>query len=194
MAPSIVLEAENGAFDLSRLPDDPPLSHSPRKKPPTVTGASHRKAPEPEEDDEWVKVSKDECYGPEEVTAARLKDEGNERFRGGDYEGATAKYTEALAQAGEDSDASAFRAAVYANRAAAHAKMGDNVAVVADCGSCLKIDRVYTKALVRRAAALEQLGHRREAIADLQAALDLEPALPRVKASLKRLKDQLASE
>ncbi|KAH8092296.1 hypothetical protein JL720_5264 [Aureococcus anophagefferens] len=60
-----------------------------------------------------------------------------------------------------------------------------------DDGSCLALEGAYVKALVRRANALEKLGHRLEAIEDLEAALAADvrgPALAKAKADLVRLR------
>ncbi|KAH8051812.1 iron ascorbate-dependent oxidoreductase [Aureococcus anophagefferens] len=57
--------------------------------------------------------------------------------------------------------------------------------VVTDCSSCLALEGAYVKALVRRANALEKLGHRLEAIEDLEAALAADvrgPALAKAMA------------
>lgn len=194
---TVVLEAENGGFDLGKLPPhnldlpSPPARRPPRKVPaeesPRAAPPAIAPAPivaEEDEDDDWVKVNAWDA-APGEVAAARYKDSGNARFRAGRYKAAIADYGAALDAA--PGDATALRAVVLANRAAAHSKLKDDAAVVADCGACLVIDAKYTKALVRRATALANLGKPKEAAADLVAALALEPELTRVKEALKRL-------
>ena len=183
---AVVLEADvNGFFDLDKAPGPARGARAPKGRR-TPTGVPKAAAPAgPDEDDEWVKVASWEW---EASPAAELKDLGNEAFRAGDYAGAIAKYSAALDEA---PDAPEGKAALYANRAAAHAKRGSHVAVVTDCSSCLALEGAYVKALVRRANALEKLGHRLEAIEDLEAALAADvrgPALAKAKADLVRLR------
>ena len=159
---TVVLEADaQGAFDLDKIKaPPPPLSSKQRRaaapqraarEPPSVSAAASAGCgggAGRDEDDEWVKVSR---WDAGEATAASLKEQGNEAFRTGDFDGAIAKYTEALDQAGDD--APSAKAAIFANRAAAHAKNGNAVSVVSDCGACLALESTYVKALVRRAVS-----------------------------------------
>ena len=99
------------------------------------------------------------------------KELGNEAFKEKNLDEAVLQYTRGLERC-QGTAQTEERSKLLANRSAAHAKRGSHVAVVTDCSSCLALEGAYVKALVRRANALEKLGHRLEAIEDLEAAPD----------------------
>jgi tetratricopeptide (TPR) repeat protein len=100
---------------------------------------------------------KDAPSEPTSVSAASAhKDRGNALFRVGDFAGAEAAYSAAVAA---DSSAAAF----YANRAAARLKLGAHEDALQDADAALALDPAHARARHRRAAALAKLGPSRAA-------------------------------
>ncbi len=100
---------------------------------------------------------KDAPSEPTSVSAASAhKDRGNALFRVGDFAGAEAAYSAAVAA---DSSAAAF----YANRAAARLKLGAHENALQDADAALALDPAHARARHRRAAALAKLGPSRAA-------------------------------
>ena len=91
------------------------------------------------------------------ASASAHKDRGNALFRAGDYAGAESAYSAAIAA--DPTNASAF----YANRAAAHLKLGAHDAALRDAEDALALDPGHARARHRRAAALAALGPSRAA-------------------------------
>ena len=115
--------------------------------------------------------------------AAAAKATGDAFFRAKAYDKAIGAYTLAL-------EAAPGCAAVLRNRAAAHEKLQKWSAVEADAAASLKADAaagepVSAKALLRRAAALQQLSRAEDAIAAYTDALELNP--PNAEAIKKAL-------
>jgi tetratricopeptide (TPR) repeat protein len=95
--------------------------------------------------------------------ALGYKEEGNRHFGAGEYETAVAAYTEALRYIPREPAHDGSRAVFFANRAACHLHTGDAKAALYDCDRAVEANPGYTKALARRAAALERLGKLEEA-------------------------------
>jgi small glutamine-rich tetratricopeptide repeat-containing protein alpha len=76
------------------------------------------------------------------VKAEELKKEGNKLLSAKDFEGAIAKYTEAIAA--DDSNA-----VYFANRAAAYSQAGKHDLAAADAKHALKVNPDYSKAYSR---------------------------------------------
>ena len=91
------------------------------------------------------------------ASASAHKDRGNALFRAGDYAGAESAYSAAIAA--DPTNAAAF----YANRAAAHLKLGAHDAALRDAEDALALDPGHARARHRRAAALAALGPSRAA-------------------------------
>ena len=91
------------------------------------------------------------------ASASAHKDRGNALFRAGDYAGAESAYSAAIAA--DPTNAAAF----YANRAAAHLKLGAHDAALRDAEDALALDPEHARARHRRAAALAALGPPRAA-------------------------------
>lgn len=87
------------------------------------------------------------------VTA--IKDAGNASYKSGDYAGAAAKYSEALAVAPS--------ATLLLNRAAAFTQLGRWEEVLDDCAEARKLDPSSAKAYARGAGAALKLGRLDEA-------------------------------
>lgn len=101
-----------------------------------------------------------------------LKAEANQKYVASQLEEAISIYTQALEvcplRFKED------RAILYANRAAAKRKMGDNELALEDCNESLSHNPVYLKALLRRAQLFEELDKPHESIKDYQEVLKLD--------------------
>lgn len=117
-----------------------------------------------------------------------LKDKGDGLYKQGNYKGALHAYSRAI-------DLDPAIPLLWANRAAAHLKLGDAVAAVADCSQALELLRArqqrcesgaadaaevsawrkqLVRVLVRRGAAHSDLDHVLEAVADYEEALRYE--------------------
>jgi len=103
----------------------------------------------------------------------KLKEEGNEKFKSGDNEGAIAMYTRALDALEKYPKDHPDRAIFINNRAAVYLKMGDYYRCIMDCTIVLGLS-TNVKALNRRAQAYEGLGKLEDALADYKVALSLE--------------------
>ncbi|CAO2174560.1 unnamed protein product [Urochloa humidicola] len=93
-------------------------------------------------------------------TASELEHKAREAFVDDDFASAAALYTQAIA-------ASPSAAALYADRAQAHIKMGDFAAAAADAARAAELDPSMPRAHLRRAhacAKLEQYGAARAAV------------------------------
>ncbi|VEU24305.1 DEKNAAC105603 [Brettanomyces naardenensis] len=93
--------------------------------------------------------------------ASALKEKGNEFFKGKEYKTAIDYYSKALI-CKEDP-------VFYSNRSACYSALGDNESTIEDTTKALKIDPGYTKCLLRRARAYENLENYPEAMFDLTA-------------------------
>lgn len=89
-----------------------------------------------------------------ESLSQHLKTLGNKAYSNRQFEKAIGHYTKAIAAHPQ--------AVFYSNRAACYANLSKPQQVVDDCDEALKMDRVYVKALNRRAVAKEQLGNPKE--------------------------------
>lgn len=90
-----------------------------------------------------------------------LKEDGNEFFKNKSFEKAIKFYTEAL-KLNQDP-------VYYSNRSACYVGLEDYEKVVEDTTSALKLKPDYTKCLLRRSNAYEQLGNYEESMFDLTA-------------------------
>lgn len=110
----------------------------------------------PEVTDEIVsKLSKDE----KEKWALALKEKGNEYFKAKNYEKAIIYYTDAL-KCKEDH-------IFYGNRSACYYALSNYEKTIEDATSALKLKPDYSKCLLRRAHAYEDLGQYEDAMFDL---------------------------
>jgi stress-induced-phosphoprotein 1 len=107
--------------------------------------------------------------------AQNAKEEGNENFKKSQYELAIESYTQAIGCAtGEDGNE--FLASVYNNRAACHSQLHHHKKVAEDTSKSLELQPNNVKALTRRALALEALEKYKDALADVEKALLIEPS------------------
>jgi len=123
-----------------------------------------------------------------------LKTEGNELFKTGKIDQAISRYTQALAKVGNDDKGRQIAADIYANRAACYVQLYEPVKVKADCDAALKLQPNHIKALLRRGQSLESLEKYKDALADFEHALQIDPnqqmavqAAVRLRNTLRRL-------
>lgn len=90
-----------------------------------------------------------------EKLAEELKKKGNECFRNGQYQKAIEHYTEAVTSNPEN-------ALVYSNRSLAYSKLSDYPNALVDASKCVEIRPQWAKGFLRKAVALEGLGHHEE--------------------------------
>ncbi|CAL5229198.1 g12480 [Coccomyxa viridis] len=117
--------------------------------------------------------------------AETLKQEGNKLYADDDLEPAVAKYEEALRIAPEG--AKKQRAVYYANLAACHLKTKHFEDAVQDSTAALELEPEYVKALLRRAAAYEELDDLEHALADNTKIKELDPDNASASKSVQRL-------
>ena len=77
---------------------------------------------------------------------------------------------------------------LYSNRAMAYLKLVDFKSAETDCTQALALDKKNVKALLRRGTARAFMSMYKDAIADFESALVLEPANKQAKAEIKKLK------
>ncbi|EZA50236.1 mitochondrial import receptor subunit TOM70 [Ooceraea biroi] len=96
------------------------------------------------------------------------KNEGNKQFKMGNYKEAILQYEKAIEVCPKtrNKDMAIF----YQNKAAAYEQLKDYATVKQDCTIALELYPEYTKALIRRARALEKLGELEEALIDVNLA------------------------
>lgn len=132
------------------------------------------------------------------VHAAAAKEKGNAAFSAGDFRKAMVHYTMALRVTGPSSDEascdeiSAFRAALFSNRSAAHASVAMWQQALHDAQEALKIDDQCAKYWCRKGAA--QLGHGRlqDAICSYKQALEVGGNNSAAQAGLELARSKLA--
>ncbi|XP_058062233.1 mitochondrial import receptor subunit TOM70 [Anopheles bellator] len=104
--------------------------------------------------------------------ALHHKNEGNKHFRGAMYDQAIVEYTTAIDHCPKEE--ATDRATYYQNRAAAHEQLQNFRDVINDCSKAIECNPTYTKALIRRAKAYEQIKELSSALDDITAACILD--------------------
>ena len=115
--------------------------------------------------------------------AEKLKAEGNDSFKAGNYEEALVKYTRAIELADKDSEKSTY----LKNRAAVHLKKENYQKVVDDCTAALELSQNDPKALYRRCQAYEALDNVEQAYSDAKAVHNHDPKNKAIEPFLHRL-------
>ncbi|ESQ35631.1 hypothetical protein EUTSA_v10006907mg [Eutrema salsugineum] len=106
--------------------------------------------------------------------AHELKEEGNKKFQGKDFQGALEQYANALKLIPKNHP---DRAVFHSNRAACLIQMKpiDYDNVIAECSMALKVQPGFSRALLRRARALEAVGKYELALQDVNLLLETDP-------------------
>ena len=140
------------------------------------------------------------------------KDAGNKSFQAADFDGAIARYTEAVAilkrsaeaKKGVDgkttaskralnADEQALRVAALSNRAACYLKLRKFQKTIDDCDAVLKTDVTHAKALFRRCQAHKSKGMNEMAYRDVLLLLDIDASNKKALKEKRRLEKDLHS-
>ena len=100
----------------------------------------------------------------------KLKDNGNEAFKSGNYESALDNYSKALTV---DPMNKSLKSKLYFNRATVHSKLGDLQKCLEDCTKALDNDPNYLKPLLRRAKSYMELKDFENAVKDFEKAHEM---------------------
>ncbi|XP_053615261.1 small glutamine-rich tetratricopeptide repeat-containing protein alpha-like [Plodia interpunctella] len=122
---------------------------------------------------------------PDCAEAEKLKNEGNELIKAERHREALEKYSRAI-------ELDPRNSVYFCNRAAAHFKLGEHEATVADCTAALALQPDYGKAHGRLGLALTALNRHREARAAFARASQLEPDNESYKQNLRLADEYLA--
>ncbi|KAH0877346.1 hypothetical protein HID58_064740 [Brassica napus] len=106
--------------------------------------------------------------------AHELKEEGNNKFQSKDFQGALEQYADALKLVPKSHP---DRAVFHSNRAACLMQMKpiDYEKVISECSMALQVQPGFTRALLRRARALEAVGKYELAVQDVNLLLGADP-------------------
>ncbi|XP_075776391.1 sperm-associated antigen 1 isoform X1 [Pelodiscus sinensis] len=121
-------------------------------------------------------------------TAAKLKSEGNELFKNGQFGEAVAKYSEAIENVinlgvKSQDDLSIL----YSNRAACFLKEGNCSDCIQDCSRALELHPFSLKPLLRRAMAYESMERYRQAYVDYKTVLQIDSGIQAANDSINRI-------
>uniref|UniRef100_A0A8W7PA39 Tetratricopeptide repeat protein 1 n=1 Tax=Anopheles coluzzii TaxID=1518534 RepID=A0A8W7PA39_ANOCL len=122
--------------------------------------------------------------------ADELKQQGNELFKQGEHCRSLDLYTQALRLC--PLDRKEARAILYANRAAAKAKLDRKQSALEDCTKALEYNPHYLKALLRRANLYEETDKLDESLEDYRKVLELEPGNGEARSAQVRLPPKIA--
>ncbi|KAH8722516.1 hypothetical protein GQ44DRAFT_711917 [Phaeosphaeriaceae sp. PMI808] len=112
----------------------------------------------------------------------RLKSDGNASFKAGRYQQAVDTYTDALTV---DPSNKNTNSKILQNRALCNSRLKNWKAAIADCDRAIELDPSYVKARKTRAKALGESGNWDEAIRQLKAIHDANPAEPGIAKEIR---------
>ncbi|KAM6087330.1 sperm-associated antigen 1 [Chlamydotis macqueenii] len=127
--------------------------------------------------------------------AAKLKSEGNELFKSGQFGEAVLKYSEAIEYViglGEQSPDDL--SILYSNRAACYLKEGNCSDCVLDCNRALGLQPFSLKPLLRRAMANESMERYRQAYVDYKTVLQIDSSIQAANDSANRITKTLIDQ
>ncbi|KFP50911.1 Sperm-associated antigen 1, partial [Cathartes aura] len=128
-------------------------------------------------------------------TAAKLKSEGNELFKSGQFGEAVLKYSEAIEYViglGEQSPDDL--SILYSNRAACYLKEGNCSDCIQDCNRALELQPFSLKPLLRRAMANESMERYRQAYVDYKTVLQIDSSIQAANDSANRITKTLIDQ
>ncbi|CAN8183796.1 unnamed protein product [Coccothraustes coccothraustes] len=128
-------------------------------------------------------------------TAAKLKSEGNELFKSGQFGEAVLKYSEAIefvTGLGEQSPDDL--SILYSNRAACYLKEGNCSDCIQDCNRALELQPFSLKPLLRRAMANESMERYRQAYTDYKTVLQIDSSIQAANDSANRITKTLIDQ
>ncbi|XP_030821959.1 sperm-associated antigen 1 isoform X2 [Camarhynchus parvulus] len=127
--------------------------------------------------------------------AAKLKTEGNELFKSGQFGEAVLKYSEAIEYVtglGEQSPDDL--SILYSNRAACYLKEGNCSDCIQDCNRALELQPFSLKPLLRRAMANESMERYRQAYIDYKTVLQIDSSIQAANDSANRITKTLIDQ
>ncbi|XP_077483448.1 mitochondrial import receptor subunit TOM70-like [Amblyomma americanum] len=104
--------------------------------------------------------------------AKAFKNQGNKHFKEGKFDKAIECYTEAIAVCPQQNTNEL--ATFYQNRAAAYENLKNYTEVITDCTKAIELNKIYIKALHRRAKAYEVVDELKKCLEDITAVCILE--------------------
>ncbi|XP_048189992.1 tetratricopeptide repeat protein 1 isoform X1 [Perognathus longimembris pacificus] len=121
--------------------------------------------------------------------STRLKEEGNDQFKKGDYAEAESSYSEALqtCPACFQKD----RSILLSNRAAARMRQDKNELAISDCSKAIQLNPSYIRAILRRAELYEKTNKLDEALEDYKSILEKDPSVHQAREACMRLPKQI---
>ncbi|XP_030638965.1 sperm-associated antigen 1 [Chanos chanos] len=134
------------------------------------------------------KVNLDAPAGALPPPLARLKNEGNQLFKNGQFADALEKYSQAITgftEAGIDSPEDL--SILYSNRAACYLKDGNSTDCITDCTRALELQPFSLKPLLRRAMAYESLERYQKAYVDYKTVLQIDMSVQAAHDSINRI-------
>ncbi|KAM6350342.1 sperm-associated antigen 1 [Podargus strigoides] len=127
--------------------------------------------------------------------AAKLKSEGNDLFKSGQFGEAVLKYSEAIEYVvglGEQSPDDL--SILYSNRAACYLKEGNCSDCIQDCNRALELQPFSLKPLLRRAMANESMERYRQAYIDYKTVLQIDSSIQAANDSANRITKTLIDQ
>ncbi|KAF6083416.1 tetratricopeptide repeat domain 1 [Phyllostomus discolor] len=121
--------------------------------------------------------------------STRLKEEGNEQFKKGDYIEAESAYSHALQMC--PSCFQKDRSVLFSNRAAARMKQDKKEMAISDCSKAIRLNPSYIRALLRRAELYESTDKLDEALEDYKSVLEKDPSVHPAREACMRLPKQI---
>ncbi|XP_030697092.1 tetratricopeptide repeat protein 1 [Globicephala melas] len=121
--------------------------------------------------------------------SSRLKEEGNEQFKKGDYVEAESTYSRALQMC--PSSFQKDRSILFSNRAAARMKQDKKEMAISDCSKAIQLNPSYIRAILRRAELYEKTDKLDEALEDYKSILEKDPSVHQAREACMRLPKQI---
>ncbi|XP_038596146.1 tetratricopeptide repeat protein 1 [Tachyglossus aculeatus] len=121
--------------------------------------------------------------------SARLKEEGNEQFKKGEYTEAESSYSRALQTC--PACYRPDRSILFSNRAAARMKQDKKDAALIDCSKAIELNPNYIRAILRRAELYEKTEKLDEALEDYKSILEKDPSVHPAREACMRLPRQI---
>ncbi|XP_071410182.1 sperm-associated antigen 1 isoform X2 [Pithys albifrons albifrons] len=127
--------------------------------------------------------------------AAKLKSEGNELFKSGQFGEAVRKYSEAIEYVtGLGEQSPDVLSILYSNRAACYLKEGNCADCIQDCDRALELQPFSLKPLLRRAMANESMERYRQAYVDCKTVLQIDSSIQAAHDSVNRIMKTLMDQ
>uniref|UniRef100_UPI00398F44D0 sperm-associated antigen 1-like isoform X2 n=1 Tax=Pristiophorus japonicus TaxID=55135 RepID=UPI00398F44D0 len=172
--------AKNVTFPEARKSQDPPRIDSSQMLPPGSSSETEKG-----ENNLWALLP----------AVAKLKSEGNELFKNGQFGDAVIKYTEAITGLFESGvDCPAELSILHSNRAACYLKDGQCNECIEDCTRALELQPFSVKPLLRRAMAYDSLERYRQAYVDYKTVLQVDSRIQLANDSVNRITKTLIEE